>query len=152
MTEFIAKKINELRVEKPELFSTVRTMPLLPKMCGFIGVGKEELHQHAKTPIGYAAGSTYNDYLSDILFQSIVAGFDKKLSRTSSGHELSPEERMSEYISIYHEMIPEQKKEIINKSKEIFLQICRDNNVNTIYTPTSTRENQSAKVEEQFVH
>lgn len=83
------------------------------------------------------------------MLQSIVAGFDDNISGTSSGHELSPDERMSEYISIYGEMILEKRNAIISKSKEIFLQICRENNVNTIYTPTNARENNLQKNENQ---
>lgn len=140
--EIIAEKINSLRLKNPHLFSTTKTAPLLPKKCGFIGTAKNQIGFHVKTPLGYASGSTYNDFLSDILFQSIVCGFDDNISGTSSGHDLDSEERMSKYASIYNEMILEQKNEIINKSKDIFLQICRENNVNTIYTPVSEKQNE----------
>lgn len=150
MADRIAERIKELRLRQPSLFSTTKTVPLLPKKYGFIGIAKDEFYAHqAKTPLGYAAGKTYYEYLSEIMFQSVVAGFDDNISGTSSGHELSPDERMSEYISIYDEMIPEQQQEIINKSKEIFLQICRANNVKTIYTPTNGRENQAVN---EYLH
>ena len=138
--EIIAEKINSLRLKNPHLFSTTKTSPLLPKKCGFIGTAKNEMSFHAKTPLGHASGSTYNDFLSDIMFQSVIAGFDDNISGTSNGHDLTPEERMSEYASIYNEMILEQKNAIINKSKDIFLQICRENNVNTIFTPISEKQ------------
>lgn len=145
MAEIITEKINALRLKKTKLFATVKAVPLLPKKCGFIGVGKENRGASAKTPLGYASGRTYNEFLSDIMFQSIVAGFDENISGTSSGHDSNPEERMSQYVSIYNNMIPDQRNAIISKSRGIFLQICRENNVNTIYTPTITGRNQTVQ-------
>lgn len=142
VAEKMAERIYQLRLKHPELFSETKTMPLLPKKYGFIGYGKETRGAHAKTPVGIASGKTYNDYMSDIMFQCIVAGFDDNISGTSSGHIDSPEERMSEYVKIYENMLPEQRNAIISKSKEIFLQVCKGSRVNTIYTPVVEEERQ----------
>lgn len=143
MAEVIAEKINALRLKKPELFATVKSVPLLPKKCGFIGVGKNNSRASAKTPLGYASGRTYNEFLSDIMFQSIVASFDENISGTSSGHNINPEERMSQYVSIYNNMIPEQRNAIISKSRDIFLQVCRENSVSTRETPITRGQEQT---------
>ena len=47
---------------------------------------------------------------------------------------------MSEYVKIYSEMLSEQRNAILGKSKEVFLQVCRENRVNTIYTPLLEQE------------
>lgn len=139
-SEMIAEKIKQLRLQYPYLFSENKTMPLLPKKYGFIGYGKEHPYNHAKTPVGVAAGKTYNEYMSDILFQSLVSGFDYNRSGASNEHSIDVEKRMSEYVKIYSEMLPEQRNAILGKSKEVFLQVCRDNRVNTIYTPVLEQE------------
>lgn len=133
--EMIAEKIRELRIKYPNLFSEKKAMPLLPKKYGFIGYGKETYNSYAKTPVGIASGRTYNDYMSNIMFDCVVAGFDENICGTSTGHSIGPEQRMSEYVKIYNEMLPEQRLEILNKCKTFFLQVCKENGVNTIYTP-----------------
>ena len=139
-SEIIAEKINQLRTKNPHLFSENKCIPLLDKKNGFIGYGKEKIGNYVQTPVGIACGRTNNEYMADILFSSIVAGFDENISGTSSGHEIGPTKRMSEYLKIYDEMLPEQKNNIINRSKEIFLQICREGNISTIYTPIKNLE------------
>lgn len=137
--EIIAEKIKNLRIKYPNLFSENKFTPLLPKKYGFIGYGKEKYNNQAKTPVGIASGRTYNEYMSDILCKCIIAGFDDNISGTSAGKSVEPEKRMSEYVRIYSEMLPEQRNAILSKSKEIFLQVCKAHGVNTIYTPVVTR-------------
>lgn len=130
----MTERINELRTEKPELFAAIKNTPILQKKHGFIGTAKNAMHFQAKTPLGYATGRTYNDFLSDVMFQSVVAAFDNELSGTSSEHDSYMEERMSKYASVYPQMISEQRNNIINKSKLAFLQICQENRINTAYS------------------
>lgn len=145
----MAEKINELRTENPELFTAIKSTPILQKKLGFIGTAKNTMHFQAKTPSGYATGRTYNDFLSDVMLQSVVSAFDNELTGTSSGHDSYIEERMSQYVSLYPQMIPEQRNDIISKSKLAFLQICQENRINTTYRAFTEKQQDSLGVFKQ---
>lgn len=144
--EQISEKINELRRSNPQLFSTTKTLPLLPKKFGFIGIGKEKRGVAVKTPLGITAGATYNDLLAEVMFNSVVSGFDIEMSgmvlSQDTGEKTPQSERMRQYAEVFDKMSPEQKNRIISNSRDVFLQVCRENNVHTVYTPEVGRDNQ----------
>ena len=63
VAEKMAMRINELRVNRPELFHTDKIIPILPKKYGVLGIGNKRRGEYAKTPVGDATGDPYNDYL-----------------------------------------------------------------------------------------
>ncbi len=134
MADRIAEEINLIRDKKPDLFSTNKAVPFLPKKCGFLGIAKEKRGASVQTPLGYASGRTYNDYLSDIFYQSIVAGFDKEFGINSNNCKESPEERMKQYTSVFSDFSNEQRTSVLKNCKDIFLDVCTKGKVKTIYT------------------
>lgn len=140
MADRMADEINELRYKKPELFSNTKKLPFIPKKYGFIGIGKKQLGEYAETPVGTAAGRTYNDYMSEIVCHSVVAAFDTCLKMGPETSEEPITVRMGEYSRIYPEMQPDEKQQILQKSKEIFGNICHENGIKTAY-----RENEETQ-------
>ena len=127
----ITEKINEIRKQKPEIFSSKKLLPFLPKKHGIMGISSEKNYRCAQTPLGIATGETYNDYISNVLYKCIISGFDTSL-RTKRTQTL--EERMKNYTKMYNNMTPEQKASVIYNIKKIFENVCMRNNVNTVYT------------------
>ncbi|MBR3002535.1 MAG: hypothetical protein IKF38_03095 [Clostridia bacterium] len=139
--EIISDLINQLRMKKPQLFSKTKVNPLLPKKYGFIGMAREKARDCAKFPSGVAKGVTYNDYMADIMYNSIASGFDKYFEVDYNNCEENIEERMNQYMPAFLDMMEEQKEAILKECKQIFLEVCTKDKVNTIYTPTN-EENQ----------
>ena len=147
--EIIADLINQLRIKQPQLFSTTKVNPLIPKKYGFIGIGKELDNDYAIFPSGVASGVTCNDYMADIMLQSIVSGFDEHFKIDYNNCTESISERMTQYVSIFSEMKEEQKKEILGQCKQIFLESCKKSKVNTVYTPIADVQNNIDKENNQ---
>ena len=133
MADRIAEEINLIRSKRPELFSSNKTVPLLQKKCGFIGFAKEKKGDSVETPIGVASGRTYNDYLSDVFYQSIVSGFDKEFGIDSNNCKEKPQERMKQYASVFSDFSDEQRNSVLKKCKDVFIDVCQKGNVKTIY-------------------
>ena len=51
----IAEQINRIRSKKPELFSSTKTLPFIPKLHGFIGIAENVINKHTNTPLGEAS-------------------------------------------------------------------------------------------------
>lgn len=139
MAELIAEQINELRREHPELFSSEKTLPFIPKKYGFIGFVSKKSSDYARTPLGIASGSTYNDYISNLIFCCTISGFDKYFGIDSHSNRDNVEERMIKYAELYQNMTQTEKSVILRNIKEIFEQVSRDSNVQTSYfTPVES--------------
>lgn len=127
-TEEICNAISLLKHNNPKIFKGIKSIPILQNKDGFMLVAdKSHDNLHVKTPIGDASGATFNDYVSDILYQSVIAAFDQELMVDSDSYNLK--ERMAEYARIYPEMVEEQKKRILDNSLEIFKNVCKDANI-----------------------
>lgn len=129
MAEKICESINMLKNNNPKLFNGIKEIPLLKKENGFMVCANKKYGEYVETPVGIASGNTYNDYISDILYQSVIAGFDNELNVFGKNYELS--ERMREYSRVYPEMSDEQKTSIISNCKKIFEEVCKEANIKT---------------------
>jgi len=138
-TEMFAEEIKELRREKPELFSTTKSLPLLPKKHGFIGIARGDSLFCAKTPFGILSAQTYNKLLANVMFESVVAAFDMEkfgYVLINGSEETTPiDERMRTYVENFDKMSQKQRDDVVNCGAELFVDFCRDNNISTVYTP-----------------
>lgn len=134
MANKIAEIINEIRNDRPELFEGSKSVPMLQKKFGFIGCAKEKRGANVQTPLGFAYGRTYNEYLSSILYQSIVSGFDREFSVDPSNSKEEPEMRMKQYIDVFPKLSKEQRASVLKKCKDYFMDICSRGKVETVYT------------------
>lgn len=148
IAERIADEINQLRNKKPQLFSTTKVNPLLPKKYGFIGIAKEK-HEYAVTPAGHASGKTYNDYMADLMYKCILSGCDRHFEVDYNTCDKKESERMKRYVEAFKNMEEGQKKTIVNVCKEIFYNTCKEYNVDTVYTPVINSENHLSKGDTQ---
>ena len=148
IAERIAQRINEIRSRNPELFSSQKTLPFIPKKLGIMGIVSKRQTDFARTPVGIAAGKTYNDYISDLIYKCIITGFDEELELDSQAHQDNLEERMSTYANIYQDMEEGQKARIMRNIKRTFEQVCRESNVNTVYSSRMQSERQGNKEQE----
>ena len=130
----LAEEINLIRSKKPELFSNNKPLPFLPKKCGFIGFAKEKRRAAVETPIGHASGITYNDFISDIFYQSIISGFDKEFGVNSKESIERPNYRMKQYAEVFPQLSKEQRESVLKNCKDIFIDVCTRGKVETVYT------------------
>ena len=138
----ITEKINEIRKQKSEIFSSKKLLPFLPKRHGIMGISSKKNNEYAQTPLGIATGETYNEYIANVLYRCIISGFDTSL-RTKKTQTL--EERMKNYTKMYNNMSPEQKASVIYNIKKIFENVCMKSNVNTVYSKQNDDRKEFAK-------
>ena len=137
--EMMADAINQIRLENPKLFSRKKIIPLLPKKYGFIGIGKEQPGQHARFPSGIASGKTINDYMADMMLNSVISAFDDYFDQDANISEESNEERLKQYMEVFPQM-GDCQQEIIGRCENIFMDVCSKSKVNTVYPPVIDTE------------
>lgn len=120
--------ISKEKRKHPKLFEGVKPTPLLENVDGFMVLADKNRHKlHVKTPVGDAAGRTFNDYVSDILRCSIISAFDKELGVDTGKYMYTLEERMDEYANIWPEVDnEEQRARIIKDSANLFRSLCKE--------------------------
>lgn len=143
VAQLMAEKINQIRAIHPELFSAKKTLPFLPKKYGMMAITSDK-NLFAKTPLGNVIGSTRNDFMSEVLFQSIIVGFER-YSRTDPARETrSYGERISQYLDVYTHMNDKYKVIALNTMAETFMQICKENKIDTVYNEhTNEHDNEN---------
>ena len=137
MAEKIAEKINQIRINNPELFSGNKTLPFMQKKYGVMGIGVKKIYEYAKTPLGEVTGKTYNEYIANLLYTCIIAGFDKEMGVDENNKE-SLEERMGIYSKLYSKMSTEQKASVMGNIKKTYEEVTKENNISTVYSKQST--------------
>lgn len=146
----IADAINRLQSQYPKLFIEIKPLPLLPKANGFVSVAPNIDYKTITTPVGKIYAETYHDLLSKIMVNSIVAGFD-------SYHGIGPYtkntpvmDKMHQYVDEYVSGLEYLPKEVLNQMiqecKKSFIDICTQNQIDTIYTP----QNKQVEIEKNI--
>ena len=125
----ICNAISLLKLKNPKVFKGIKKTPLLKNQDGFMVVTSKNLYNYVQTPVGTAAGATFNDYISDILYNSVIATFDKELKIDNNKKKYRLDERMREYSRIFSEMEDEQKNRIIKNCKDLFVNLCNEANI-----------------------
>lgn len=128
MAEKMCNAISLLKQNNPKLFKGVKGIPILPNRDGFMVVDEKKSGQSVQTPVGTASGDTFNAYVSDILYESVISGFDKEFEIPKDDSS-SLSERMAEYSRIFPEINEEQKNKIILECANIFKSVCKDANI-----------------------
>ena len=136
--------ISLLKRNNPKIFKGIKKIPILPNQDGFMVVTSKKDNQYVQTPIGTASGVTYNDYVSDVLYNSAILACDKEFG-IDSNDDYSLRERMSEYARIFPEIEDEQKKRIILNCKKIFKELCKEGNIELAEAESLTNKNEQVK-------
>lgn len=137
MTNTITEKINELKKEKPNLFSEDKYLPMMPKKYGFIGVVGNNKFESIDTYMGTITGETYNEYMSNIMSNSILIGFDKTIGVDKDIK--STNEQLATCVEKFNKLNEKGKKEVIENSGKMFKKICAVKNIDTVYTPVNNK-------------
>lgn len=126
-TEEICNAISLLKRDNPKIFKGIKSIPILENQDGFMVVADKKYSDlHAKTPIGDASGRTFNDFVSDILYRSVIYAFDKELMIDSNDESYRLSEKMAEYSRIYPEMEEEQRRKILLDASDTFRCVCKE--------------------------
>lgn len=133
----IADKIGSLQSQYPEIFSEIRAVPLLPKANNFVSIAPNVNNQSITTSLGKSTVKTYSDLLSQVMLHSVVSGFDTFHGHGEYTRNTPLRERMRQYADEYvNGFLPKDiLDQMIQNCKESFIDICRKNKVNTLYTP-----------------
>lgn len=124
----MAESIHQIENEKPKLFSNEKKLPFIPKMYGNIGISNYKHSRYSvPTPIGYINGLTYNDYMSKVVYYSIILSFDKYFKNQMTN--ISMQNRAKNYIDTFFKMPQIQQNRMLNEFSNTFKNICKVENI-----------------------
>lgn len=130
--ERIISSIIELKRSKPELFSSKKRIPLMPKINGFIGCVKQGKNT-INTPLyDYVPADTYNSKLAKMMEHCMISSIIDVFSR---------DEKIYDYMNGYYGDDPieclkafgmmdqSQIKQVVGLFKEQFIKYCEKSNI-----------------------
>lgn len=133
----IADQIGALQSQCPDLFSEIKSVPLIPKANNFVSIAPCFYDKLLTTPLGVTHARTYSDLLAQTMLHSIVSGFDNFHGHGNYTKNTPLMERMSQYADEYvNGFLPKEILDgMISSCKASFFSICQNNEIDTVYTP-----------------